>query len=73
MPQWNMLGAKPLITWTNAGLLSIRTWETNFSEILIKMQTFYFKEMHIVGKLAAIFSPPQCVNSLRPSDTYMRQ
>ena len=32
---------------TNAGLLSIRPLRTNFSEILIKIQNFSFRKMHL--------------------------
>ena len=35
------------IIWTNAGLLSIRTLETYFSEILSEIHTFSFKKMHL--------------------------
>ena len=35
------------IIWTNAGILLIRPLETNFSEILIGIQTFSFKKMHL--------------------------
>ena len=35
------------IIWTNAGMLWIRTLETNFSEILSGMHTFSFKKMHL--------------------------
>ena len=35
------------IIWTNAGLLLIRTLGTNVSEILITIQTFSFKKMHL--------------------------
>ena len=35
------------IIWTNAGILSIRPLETNFSEILIKIHTFSFKKIHL--------------------------
>ena len=34
------------IIWTNAGILLIRTLGTNFSEILIQIQTFSNKKMH---------------------------
>ena len=34
------------IIWTNAGLLSIGTLQTYFSEILIKTQEFSLKKMH---------------------------
>ena len=35
------------IIWTNAGLLLIRPLGTNFSEILIRIQTFSFKKLHL--------------------------
>ena len=35
------------IIWTNAGILSIGTLGTNFSEILCKIHTFSFKKMHL--------------------------
>ena len=35
------------ITWTNADLLSIGAFRTNFSEILTEIETFSFKEMHL--------------------------
>ena len=35
------------ITWTNVGILLIGPLGTNFSEILIKIQTFSFKKMHL--------------------------
>ena len=35
------------IIWTNAGLLSIGTLQTYFSEILIKIQQFSLKKMHL--------------------------
>ena len=34
------------IIWTNAGLLLIGTWGTNFSEILIQIHAFSFRIMH---------------------------
>ena len=34
------------IIWINAGVLLIGPLETNFSEVLIEMQTFSFKKMH---------------------------
>ena len=39
-------GRRPAIIWTNAGILSIRTLGTNFSQILGKIHSFSFKEMH---------------------------
>ena len=35
------------IIWTNDGLLSIGTPRKNFSEILIEIQIFSFKKMHL--------------------------
>ena len=38
-------GRRQAIIWTNAGILLIRTLGTNFSEILIAIETFSFKKM----------------------------
>ena len=38
-------GRRQAIIWTNAGILLIGPWGTNFSEILIDIQTFSFKKM----------------------------
>ena len=35
------------IIWTNAGLLLIEPLGINFNEILIEMNTFSFKKMHL--------------------------
>ena len=35
------------IIWTNDGILLIGPLGTNFSEILIEIQTFLFKKMHL--------------------------
>ena len=40
-------GRRQAIIWTNAGLLLIGPLGTNFSEILIRIQTFSFKKMHL--------------------------
>ena len=40
-------GRRQAIIWTNAGLLLIGPLGTNFSEILIGIQTFSFKKMHL--------------------------
>ena len=40
-------GRRQAIIWTNAGMLLIRTLGTNFSEILIEIDTFSFKKMHL--------------------------
>ena len=60
-------GRRQAIIWTNAGILLIRFLGTNFSEILMGIQTFSFKKMHskinVVWKIAAILSRPQSVNT----------
>ena len=45
------------IIWTNAEILSIRPLGTNFIEILIKIQTFPFKEMHLKKSSANKWRP----------------
>ena len=40
-------GWRQAIIWTNAGIWLIRHLRTNFSEILIEIYTFSFKEMHL--------------------------
>ena len=57
-------GWRQAINWTNAGILLIWPFGTNFSEILIEIYTFSFKKMHLnmsSGKMAAILSQPQCL------------
>ena len=44
-------GRRQAIIWTNAGILSIRTLGTNFSEILIQINTFSNKKMHLKCRL----------------------
>ena len=44
------------IIWTNAGILLIECLGTNFSRILIEIQTFSFKEMHL-NMLSGKFRP----------------
>ena len=40
-------GRRQAIIWTNAGILLIGPLRTNFSEIVIGIQTFSFKKMHL--------------------------
>ena len=40
-------GRRQAIIWTNAGILLIGPLETNFSEILIAIEAFSFKKMHL--------------------------
>ena len=63
-------GLSPAIIRTNAGILLIRTWGINFSEILSQIHTFSFKKMHLKTSSAKLrqFYPglndpgPQCVH-----------
>ena len=47
------------IIWTNAGILLIGPFGTNFSEILIKIPTFSFKKMHL--KMSSGKWRPSCL------------
>ena len=47
------------IIWTNAGLLLIGPFETNFSEILIEILIFSFKKMHL--KVSSAKRRPFCL------------
>ena len=40
-------GRRQAIIWTNDGILLIGPWGTNLNEILIGIQTFSLKEMHL--------------------------
>ena len=58
-------GRRQPIIWTNAGILLSGPWGTNFSEILIGIQTFALKKNAFengVCEMASILSRPQCVN-----------
>ena len=48
------------ITWTNVDLLSIGPLGTNFSEILIEVQTFSLKKMHL--KMLSVKGRPFCLS-----------
>ena len=58
-------GRRQAIIWTNAAILVIGPLGTNFSEILIEIQTFSFKKMHL--KMSAAKWRPFCLglNELR--------
>ena len=47
------------IIWTNAGILLIGPLRTNFSEILIRLQSFSFKKMHL--KMSSAKWSPFCL------------
>ena len=53
-------GRRQAIIWTNAGILLIGLWGTNFSEILIGIQTFSFKKMHL--KMSSAKWRPFCLS-----------
>ena len=58
-------GRRQAIICSNARIVLIGPLETNFSEILIGIQIFEFKKMHmknVVRKMAVVLSRPQCVN-----------
>ena len=52
-------GRRQAIIWTNAGILLIGPWGTNFSEILIDIHTFSFKKIHL--KMASAKWRPFCL------------
>ena len=56
-------GRHQAIIWTNVGILLIGPLGTNFIEILIKIHTLSFKEMHSKCRLenGGLLSRPQCV------------
>ena len=58
-------GRRQAIIWTNAGILLIGPLGTNFIEILIGIQTFSFKKMHL--KMSSAKWHPFCLglNALR--------
>ena len=58
-------GRRQAIIWTKAEILLTEPVETDFSEILIKIQTLSFKNMHesVVCKMASILPRPQCAKS----------
>ena len=60
-------GRRQAIIWTNAGILLIGPLGTNFSEILIAIQTFSLKKMHL--KMLSGKCRPFCLglNVLKPS------
>ena len=64
------------ITWNSAGLLLITLAGSYSNEILYEIQKISVKKMHMKmssAQITTILFRYQCVNSLRPSDAYMRQ
>ena len=61
-------GRRQAIIWTNAGILVNGPLGTNFSEILIEIQTFFIQENaleYVICEMASILSRPQCVKKLQ--------
>ena len=52
-------GRRQAIIWTNAGILLIRLLGTNFNEIVINIQIFSFKKMHL--KMSSAKWRPFCL------------
>ena len=66
-------GRRQAIIWTNAGILLIGPLGTNFSEILIEIETFSFKKIHLKMSSAKWRLFGRGLNELTypSSDTYM--
>ena len=59
-------GRRQAIIWTNAGILLIGPLGTKFSEILIEINTFSFKKMHLKmssGKWRPFVSASMCLDT----------
>ena len=52
-------GRRQAIIWTNAGILLIGPWGTNFSDILIGIRAFSFKKIHL--KMSSAKWRPFCL------------
>ena len=65
-------GLRQAIIWTNAGILFIWPlgWNVNRNSYIFIHENAC---ENVACEMAAILSLPQCVNSLRPSDAYMRR
>ena len=57
-------GRRQAIIWTNAGILLISPLGTNFNEMLIKIQTFPVKKMHLKMSSAKLRQFCLCLNEL---------
>ena len=67
-------GQRQAIIWINAGILLIGPSGTNFSEILIEIQTFSLNKNpfeNVVWKKADILSRPQCVKRYNSQFSWM--
>ena len=52
-------GRHQAIIWTNVGILLIRPLGTNFSEIVIEIQTFWLKKIRL--EMSSAKRPPSCL------------
>ena len=60
-------GRRQVIIWANNGILLIRTWGTNFSDILNRNSYIFIQDNsfeNVVWNMAAICSRPQYVNRI---------
>ena len=62
-------GRRQIIIGTNAGMLLIRTLETNFSEILIEINTFSLKKIRLKMSSAKFCSFHLCLNVLNVNNS----
>ena len=72
-------GRRQAIVWTNAGILLIGPWGTNFSEILIEIQSFSLKKIRLKMSSAKCCSfrlglnvLKQCLTTVLWTDTICR-
>ena len=52
-------GRRQAIIWTNAGILLVGPWGTNFGELLIGIHTFAFRKIHL--KMSSMKWRPFCL------------
>ena len=69
-------GRRQAIIWTNAGILLIEPLGTNFREILIRIQAFSFKKMHLKmssakGRLFSLGLNELMACCIRPCERHM--
>ena len=62
-------GRRQAIIWSNAGMLLIGPWGTNFSAILIGIQTSSFKKMHL--KISSAKWRPFCLGLIELNQRLM--
>ena len=60
-------GRHQAIIWTNTGILLIRPWGTNFSDLFYRKSNIFIQDNareNVVCEMASISSRPQCVTTL---------